>query len=285
MIPVTISNSKLVAQINPKGAELFSLKSIETNNEFIWQGNPEFWGKHSPVLFPIVGTLKNNCYSYNNKKFQLLRHGFARDNDFQVISQKQNQVQFSLKASLDTKKIYPFEFELILSYTLLENKLEIQYAVINNDKVPIPFSIGAHPAFALPLNFENYSLEFNQQEILKCYTLQDDLVSDTTLNIELKDKKLPLTYATFKNDTLIFKTLQSKEITVLENDKPILKVAFDDFKNLGIWTKVGAPFICIEPWLGYSDTIHSTGTIMEKDGIQIVKENKTFYCQYSIEIL
>jgi galactose mutarotase-like enzyme len=251
----------------------------------MWEGDPKYWGKHSPVLFPIVGTLKNNSYIYNDHNFQLLRHGFARDLTFQVFSQSINEVVFSLKSSEETKKVYPFEFELQISYTLLENKLVIKYSIINQDSIEIPFSIGAHPAFALPNNFENYSLEFNQQETLKCYTLENDLVSDTTFEIALNDKKMPLTYATFENDALIFKTLQSKEIAVLENNKPFLKIAFEDFENLGIWTKVNAPFICLEPWLGYSDTIHSKGTISEKEGIQFVKENAKYECQFSIEIL
>jgi galactose mutarotase-like enzyme len=281
----TISNSKLSAQIKSKGAELFSLKSIKNNQEYMWEGNPDYWGKHSPVLFPIVGTLKNNSYLYNENSFQLLRHGFARDSDFELISQKSDAVVYSLKASDDSKKIFPFEFELQLSYTLLENKLIIEYTIINKDTATIPFSIGAHPAFALPNNFENYSLEFESQETLKCFTLQDDLVSDTSFDIHLKEKKLPLTYSTFQNDAIIFKTLKSREITILENDVPKLKVAFEDFKNLGIWTKVNAPFICIEPWLGYSDTIHSNGNIFEKDGIQFVTENESFECGFSIEIL
>jgi galactose mutarotase-like enzyme len=282
---VTISNSKLSAQIHSKGAELFSLKSIATNQEYLWEGNPEFWGKHSPILFPIVGTLKNNTYTYNDQQFQLLRHGIARDLNFNLTHTTDNQAVFSLKASDATKKDYPFDFELQLTYTLLDTKLEFNYTIINNDKVPMPFSIGAHPAFALPNNFESYSLEFNQQETLKCFTLKNDLISDTIFDITLSNKKLPLTYSTFVNDALIFKTLQSRAITILENNKPLIKVAFDDFKNLGIWTKVGAPFICIEPWLGYSDTIHSNGNILEKEGIQVVKEKEHFECQFSIEIL
>jgi galactose mutarotase-like enzyme len=281
----TISNSKLTARLDYKGAELISLQSNENNQEYMWEGDPKYWGKHSPVLFPIVGTLKNNSYIYNDHNFQLLRHGFARDLTFQVFSQSINEVVFSLKSSEETKKVYPFEFELQISYTLLENKLVIKYSIINQDSIEIPFSIGAHPAFALPNSFENYSLEFNQQETLKCYTLENDLVSDTTFEIALNDKKMPLTYATFENDALIFKTLQSKEIAVLENNKPFLKIAFEDFENLGIWTKVNAPFICLEPWLGYSDTIHSKGTISEKEGIQFVKENAKYECQFSIEIL
>lgn len=282
---ITISNSKLTARLHYKGAELFSLQSNENNQEYMWEGDPKYWGKHSPVLFPIVGTLKNNSYTYKDHNFQLLRHGFARDLTFQVFSQSINEVVFSLKSSEETKKVYPFEFELQISYTLLENKLVIKYSIINQDSIEIPFSIGAHPAFALPNNFENYSLEFNQQETLKCYTLENDLVSDTTFEIALNDKKMPFSYATFENDALIFKTLQSKEIAILENNKPFLKIAFEDFENLGIWTKVNAPFICLEPWLGYSDTIHSKGTISEKEGIQFVKENAKYECQFSIEIL
>lgn len=282
---VTISNSILSAQIKLKGAELISLKSMQSNEEFIWEGNPSFWGKHSPVLFPIVGTLKNNSYNYNDEIYKLLRHGFARDVNFQLISSNTSSATFSLQSSEESKKVYPFEFELQIKYILLNNTLSIGYKVINFDEKDIPFSIGAHPAFALPAEFENYSLEFNKQETLKCFTLENDLVSDTTFEIELIHKKLPLTYSTFANDALIFKTLQSKEITLLEKNKPRLKVVFDRFENLGIWTKVGAPFICIEPWLGYSDTIHSSGKIMEKEGIQVVAKNNSFECEFSLEIL
>jgi galactose mutarotase-like enzyme len=282
---VTIFNSKLSAQIDCKGAELFSLKSIATNQEYMWEGDPKFWEKHSPVLFPIVGTLKNNTFTYNENQFQLLRHGLARNLNFSLIDATENQAVFSLQSSEETKKSYPFEFELQITYTLLDTKLELKYTIINNDKVAMPFSIGAHPAFALPNNFESYALEFDQQENLKCFTLENDLVSDNSFEIALENKKLPLTYSTFENDALIFKTLQSRVITILKNNKPILKVAFNDFKNLGIWTKVGASFICIEPWLGYSDTIHATGNLLEKEGIQFVAVNERFECGFSVEIL
>lgn len=282
---VTISNSKLSAQIYCKGAELFSLKSLDNNQEYMWEGNPKFWEKHSPVLFPIVGTLKNNSYTYNDKHFQLLRHGLARNLNFSLIHAADNQAIFSLQSSEETKKAYPFEFELQITYTLLDSKLELNYTIINNDKVAIPFSIGAHPAFALPNNFESYSLEFNQQETLNCFTLENDLVSDNSFEIALENKKLQLDYSIFENDALIFKTLQSRAITILENKKPLLKVAFNDFKNLGIWTKVGASFICIEPWLGYSDAVHATGNLLEKEGIQLVAVNERFECGFSVEIL
>ena len=281
----TISNVKLTAKINSRGAELFSLRNNDSNREYIWEGNPDFWPKHSPVLFPIVGTLKNNSYTFDEKEYQLLRHGFARDSEFKVIRQNDNEVTLSLYFNTETKKLFPFQFELFIKYSLFENELKISYGIANLDIIKIPFSIGAHPAFALPLAFENYSLEFESQEILKCYTLENDLISDSTFNIELDDKKMPLSYSIFENDALIFKKLNSKFITILENQKPLLKVLFSDFENLGLWTKPNAKFICIEPWLGYSDTIHSNGNLLEKEGIQFVNANESYDCNFSIQIL
>ncbi|WP_296151016.1 aldose 1-epimerase family protein [uncultured Flavobacterium sp.] len=280
---ITISNNMLTARINSKGAELNSLK--KENREYIWEGNPAFWGKHSPILFPIVGTLKDNSYTYNNQKFELSRHGFARDHEFKVIESSEDKVVFSLSSSEETLKVYPFKFELQVIYTLGKNQLHIQYKLINNDSSKLPFSIGGHPAFALPGKFEDYSLLFEKQEILKSYELENDLVSDKTRTFELGERQFLLNYATFENDALIFKSMESKSIEILENQKPLLRFSFKDFPNFGIWTKINAPFICLEPWLGYSDTFSSNGNLFEKEGIIILEENKTFEAGFTIEIL
>jgi len=283
-VKTSIKNSELNAIIHHKGAELISLKSND-NREYIWEGNPEFWGKHSPVLFPIVGTLKNNCYSYNDKKYHLLRHGFARDVNFELIKQTENQAIFSLKANDETKKVYPFDFELQLTYTLHKNKIVLTYTVINNDVVSIPFSLGAHPAFALPKSFENYALQFEKSEHLVSYQLDNDLLSNKTIEIQTSNGKLPLSYSLFEKDALIFKQLKSKKISIVENTTPILNLEFKDFPHFGIWTKNNAPFICLEPWLGYSDAITSSGNILEKEAIQMVGVNEIFECKFTIEIL
>jgi galactose mutarotase-like enzyme len=283
-LTTTISNSKLSASIKHAGAELISIKDNQ-NKEYIWEGNPDFWGKHSPVLFPIVGTLKNNTYTINDKEFQLPRHGFARDMEFELIDKTENKAIFSLKSSEETLKKYPFEFELQLIYTINEDSLSLEYNVINKSREKMPFSIGAHPAIALPKNFEDYAFEFEKEENLKYYLLENDLISSKTEILEAKDKIVPLNYELFKNDALIFKTLESKSLTILENSRPYIKVDFQDFPSLGLWTKENAAFVCIEPWLGYSDTDENSGDLYQKEGILILDENKNFTAKFTISIL
>ncbi|MFV8332425.1 aldose 1-epimerase family protein [Flavobacterium sp. GSP14] len=280
----TLKNNTLTAQIQHLGAELISLKSSQ-GKEYIWEGNPEFWGKHSPVLFPIVGTLKNNTFHHNEKNYHLSRHGFAREMEFQLIDSTENSATFSIQSSEETLKVYPFEFELHLIYTFEEMTLSIAYQVINMGSSKMPFSIGAHPAFALPNKFENYAVTFEKEESLEYYLLENDLISNKTKKLDAQNKQIPLTYELFKNDALIFKSIQSKSLTILENENPILRVHFEDFPSLGIWTKMNAPFICIEPWFGYSDTKENSGNLFEKEGIQVLESNATFHSKFSIEIL
>jgi galactose mutarotase-like enzyme len=283
ILTTTIKNSNLTAEINHLGAELYSLKN-NRNKEYIWEGNPDFWEKHSPVLFPIVGTLKNNSYQYNESKYHLSRHGFARDMEFELIDKKKNSATFSLKSSEETLKAYPFAFELQIIYTLEKNYLNIAYKVINKGIMPMPFSIGAHPAFALPGKFENYSVVFEKEEPLEYHLLENDLISEKTKKLEVLNKRMPLTYQLFENDALIFKKLKSNSLTILENENPVLRVNFADFPNLGIWTKKDASFLCIEPWFGYSDTQGSSGNLFRKEGIHILKSRKSFGAEFNIEI-
>jgi len=280
----TITNATLTAQIKHIGAELCSLKD-SWNKEYIWNGNPLFWGKHSPVLFPIVGTLKNNSYQYNGIEYQMSRHGFAREMDFELIDRKENSATFSLKSTDETLKKYPFDFELHLIYTLENNSLKIEYKVFNTNDKKMPFSIGAHPAFDLSGDFENYSLLFEKEEPVHYYLLEDGLISNSTNELPLNKNELQLNYTLFENDALVFKKINSKSITILENSKPFLKVSYSDFPDLGIWTPPNAPFICIEPWFGYSDTVDQFGNIFEKEGVQILEANSTFHSVFSIVII
>lgn len=275
----------LSATINHKGAELISLQSLTTKREYIWEGNPDFWGKHSPILFPIVGTLKNNSYQYKDKTYSLFRHGFARDFDFKIVTQEKDKVVFSLQNTFETFKIYPFQFELQLIYTLKKTELIVTYKVFNNSFETMPFSIGGHPAFALNGKFEDYTIQFESGEKLMSYALENDLLSDKKQSIQLKNNQLPLTYSLFEKDALVFKSLQSKQVQILENKTPILNFKFNDFPNFGIWTKLNAPFICLEPWSGYADTTSANGNILEKEGIQLLESNSYKDFNFSMEIV
>lgn len=280
----TISNSTLTASIKHTGAELFSLKD-NNGKEFIWEGNPDFWGKHSPILFPIVGTLKNNTYTVNDKEYQLSRHGFARDLEFQLVEKTGNSAVFSLESNTETLKKYPFEFELQLIYTIENTSLNIEYIVINKGDTKMPFSVGAHPAIALPQNFESYAFKFEKEETLKYNLLENDLISNKTEILKTTENVVPLNYKLFENDALVFKTLESNSLTILEGSKPYVQVNFEDFPSLGIWTKDQAHFVCIEPWFGYSDTSNNSGDLFKKEGILVLEADQTFHSQFSIKIL
>lgn len=219
------------------------------------------------------------------KKYNLSRHGFARDFEFEIIEKTDVSVIFSLKENDETLQKYPFHFELQIKYVLTENKLVIIYHIKNNSKAKMLFNIGAHPALSLPKNFTNYSLEFENQEELITHELENNLFSGATRTIALDKANLPFNYSLFEKDALVFKTLESKSVKILDNGNPFLKVNYEDFSSLGIWTVKNASFICIEPWIGFADDSSSNGNLFDKKNIQILEENSSFEASFSIEIL
>ncbi|WP_338378504.1 aldose 1-epimerase family protein [uncultured Flavobacterium sp.] len=270
------------ASINHFGAELETF--FKDNTNYIWTIDEHYWNKTSPVLFPIVGRLKNDSYTLNGKEYSLPRHGFARNFEFKVIEKSENMVVLSLMQNEETLKVFPYEFELQLKYVLEDNKLTISYLVINNSNKIMPFNIGAHPAFSIPTRFEDYSLQFNIDERFKTHHLENELFDGKSTLIESKNGLIPLKYSLFENDALVFKHLQSNEVNVLKNNNPYLKVSFDSFPFLGIWTKQNAPFICIEPWFGHADETTSDGNIHNKKSIQVLNSEAIFQCSFHIEI-
>jgi galactose mutarotase-like enzyme len=279
---ITIKDTNYSASINSKGAELFEFTKDNTN--YIWTVNEQFWNKTSPILFPIVGRLKNDSYTLNGIEYNLPRHGFARDCEFEVIHKKENEVVFSLRESEETLKMFPFEFELQITYTLVESKLTISYEVINHSENPMLFNIGAHPAFAMIGNFEDYSLQFNKDENFETHHLENELFNGKTTLVESHKGKIPLSYSLFKKDALVFKHLKSNEVSILRENCPYLKINFESFPFLGIWTKKDAPFICIEPWYGHADEKISNGNIYTKKAIQVLNPKENFKACFSIEI-
>jgi galactose mutarotase-like enzyme len=283
-----LKNNDLSVSINTLGAELFSILDSKTKVEYLWKGNPEIWGRQSPVLFPIVGRLKENSYESGGKKFSLPQHGFARDMEFKVKEETSDKIVFSLVYNEETLKKYPYKFELQISYSLIKRKLIVGYKVINQQETNLYFSIGAHPGFNCPLleteKFEDYYLEFSQQETLNLYTLNGGLVNKETVPYLNNEKKIPLSYDLFKNDALIFKNYQSDFISLKHKDKgEVFKFHFKGYPFLGIWSKPG-PFVCIEPWYGIADFINHNGLLEEKIGIQSIPSNGEFACEWAVEV-
>lgn len=282
---ITLQNQLISATIQSKGAELCSLKNANTHREFLWQADPAHWAKHAPVLFPIVGTLKNNSYLHQEKSYSLPRHGFARDREFSLLEQSETQAVFQLLSSESTLEVYPFSFDFRITYTLQANALITQYTIHNLGEDKMYYNLGAHPAFALPLAFSDYRLEFSKDSELIAHELEADLIGHTTHPVSLHNHNLPLAYSLFEKDALVFKRLESDLVTLFEKDQPILHVSFADFPNLGLWTKPQAPFICIEPWLGYADTVDASGVLNEKEGIQVLDARQQKSIQFTANIL
>lgn len=280
---ITITNQILTATINTVGAELVSLEKNQVN--YIWEVDENYWNKTSPVLFPIVGRLKNDVYTINGKEYTLPRHGFARNYEFQYELKSEHQVIFELESNAETKYNFPFDFKLFLAYTLIDSELIIEYFVRNISNETMPFSIGAHPAFAIEGDLSDYSLQFNQPDVLITHHLENENFNFETSVIESHSGKLDLKYELFANDALVFKSLESDEVILLHLDVPILKVNFDFFPYLGVWTKPNAPFLCIEPWCGVADNLVHDSNLLEKEGINLLPSNEDFLRAIRIEIL
>lgn len=286
-----IKNKFLKAKIKSFGAELNSLKKVDNDNlEYIWQGDNKYWARHSPILFPIVGRLKEDSYLYKNQKYTMTQHGFARDCEFEVMDKKEDFIEFKIKNDEKSLEIYPFLFELYLSYKLEKNLLIISYKVVNKSDGAMFFSIGAHPAFNWTLkdneNKEDYFLEFENIKNTKRYFLNDFGLIYKNEDLEIIDNKIPLNEKLFQNDALVFSDLNIQNIT-FKNSKNshFIKLNFEKFPYLGVWSKpTGCPFLCIEPWFGVADDIESNQNFEEKRGILELKNGEIFEASYSIEI-
>lgn len=278
----TIKNKNLTVKINPKGAELVSLFNRENQTEYIWSADPNFWGKSSPVLFPIVGSLKDNIYRYEGKEYSLPRHGFARDREFSVEKSSENSVTFLLTYDKNSLKIYPFKFEFRLIYTLIDNTLNVTYSVKNIGEREMYFSVGGHPAFAVPLsentNYDYYYLAFNKTENFKRWGLTTDgLIETQPSDFLINTNHLSLTKELFYDDAIVFKNLESTSV-ILKSDKIDQQLSFDfeGFSFLGIWAAKDANFVCIEPWCGIADAANHNQELVEKEGIICLTPNEVF---------
>ena len=282
----SINNSQIQIIVDTLGAELVSLS--KEGYEYMWSADARFWGRTSPVLFPIVGALKDNSYSYGGQRYQLPQHGFARDREFKLIAQEENRLSFLLCDDAKTRENYPFGFELSISYILDASSVTIEYKVKNSDNKTLYFSLGTHPAFALELNdtigMQEYSLVFTQKEDAQRLLLDGALIG---LQKEpcLQGKELQLYNGIFDKNALVFDSIVSNEVKLqCKKSTKSITVSYPNFPYIAFWSVPNAPYICIEPWEGIADSVNASGQLEEKRGIKTLEVNEEFVREMKIAI-
>lgn len=278
-----LSNGVISIEIAEHGAELKS--AVKDSREYMWCGDEKYWGRTSPVLFPNVGRLKDNKFISDGKVYQMGQHGFARDTDFVLLEKKDNAVSYILKSDENTLAKYPFEFDLIITYTIEKSVIKVNWTVINRGNATMSFSIGAHPGFNLK-DGDNYFKFDNTENIV--YNLIDEsgLYAADNKHILENDGFVKIENSMFDNDALIVENGQAREVSLCDGDKkPYVTVRFD-MPLFGLWSpvKMNAPFVCIEPWCGRCDRNDFEGEISERDYIINLETDNTFETGYEIEL-
>ena len=279
-----LENGIISIDIANHGAELKS--AVKDGFEYMWCGDEKYWARTSPVLFPIVGSLKDKEYKLDGKVYQMSQHGFARDCEFDLVDCDKTAATYILKENEETLAKYPFKFNLKIKYTLINNVIKIDWLVENNNDKVMSFSIGAHPAFNLKEG-DNYFKFDTDNDIV--YNLIDGngLYDKNSVHTLKNDGYVRITDDMFDNDALIVENSQAKEVIICDKNKTAyLKVKFSA-ELFGLWSpaKKKAPFVCIEPWYGRCDSNDFNGEFSQKDYIINLNLDQQFNASYEIELL
>ncbi len=286
---VKLENKKLLVEIAELGAEVTKIYDKEKNTEVLWDGNPKFWKRHSPILFPNVGKTWQNKVLISGEEYPAPSHGFARDSVFACVEHTADLARFLLFSSEKTREVYPYDFKLYVTYKLQGKELNVEWTVENCSQDTMYFTIGGHPAFkyADPSEKkEDYKLKFpGKQEIISSFL---DLTTGTTIPgkhyaLELQDEMCVLKEELFENDTLILDDNQVDEVWLCHKDgTPYVGVKCEGFPNFGIWSVKDSGFVCLEPWMGRCDESGFTSEISEKKNVNQVKAGEEFRKNYTI---
>lgn len=288
----TLENNNVKITADTFGGELNNLIGKKNNTEFLWSGDPTYWKYHAPILFPIVGKVNNGKYTVDGNTYELPQHGLARVREFNMIEKTDNSITFQLLSSEDTLKVYPYKFDLRITYKLVDNGVNVIYTVKNIDNKTINFSIGAHPAFMCPVDsnetLEDYYLELDQKETSEIMLLD---LSTGLFNGKreayLNDNNIiPLNKETFQRDALVFDDLKSTKVSIKsKNHNKSLTMDFTDFPYMAFWAPAtGAPFVCLEPWYGHADLLGFNDEFKNKAGIQTLNVDESFECNYILSV-
>ncbi|MGI8385207.1 aldose 1-epimerase family protein [Robertmurraya sp. P23] len=288
---ITIESEWLKVDIESHGAEVRRVKHKKNGLDYMWTGDNKYWGRVSPVLFPIVGRLKDDQYQVNGQTYKMSQHGFLRDVEFSVLEQTATNASFIFESAGRFSDVYPYEFKAIIRYILQDDSLSVHWEIVNENEKEMHFSIGAHPAFKIPLleneTIEDYHLHFTPaaDKNVREYELQNSLLHEKGSINDIGT--LPLTNSLFAHDALVFSNID--RITLVSNKSSHgVEVMFENFPFVGIWSKYIdedgsiAPFVCIEPWYGVADTYDTSGDFSEKFGNNMLEPGNTFHTEYSM---
>ncbi|WP_428030635.1 aldose 1-epimerase family protein [Ancylobacter sp.] len=271
--PVKLKSDFLDVEISAQGAEMVALRDRE-GRDLLWNGDPAFWTGRAPLLFPIVGRLPNDQLLHEGAVYPMAQHGFARRRAFTIEEATEREARLALHADDETLKQYPFQFSLTVTYTLVEATLTVAVEVANTGDVELPASVGFHPAVRWPLPYggtrADHRLVFEKAEVEAIHRPIGGLLSRETEANPAIDAILEPSDALFERDALIFLGLRSHHVRFGVPGEPGLEIAFPDMPDLGLWSKPGAPFLCIEPWAGYASPEGGPSEFTEKPGLSLI---------------
>ncbi|MFT4686610.1 MAG: galactose mutarotase-like enzyme [Neolewinella sp.] len=289
----SVENHRIRISVDQVGAELFSLINLDSGKEYMWQADPDIWGGHAPVLFPIIGKLKDGTTEIDGKQYAITKHGIVRNNeDLELYSHSEDRITFRLCSSEKTKKQYPYDFDFRITYRVRNAHVIVYHEIQNMSTEPMYFCLGGHPAFRVPLHdhdpYDAHFLRFEHDETSASHIVKEDgTLREVTRPVPWTEGNiLPLSHELFDNDALVFRDLNSRSV-VLESkiNGPLLKVDYAGWTHLGIWAKPNGDFVCIEPWMGLADFEDSDGAFKHKEGIIELAGNETYVMSFDIKVL
>lgn len=286
-----LENDFICAEVAEEGAELTSIYDKQNKTEVLWNGDPKYWKRHSPILFPNVGKAYQNTVRIQGIQYPTTKHGFARNSIFKCIRSKEDSASFLLHSNEETKEVYPFDFELHVTYTLVGKTVNVEWKVRNPSEEPMYFTIGGHPAICFEKPEEkkaDYCLKFPGKERLHYILVHPESGTgnmEEVYEMKLKDGMYPLSEEMFERDALIFDDTQVEEVWICKKDgSPYVGMSSEGFPSFGIWSMKEAPFVCLEPWAGRCDNHGFEGDISEKPGVNQLNGQDTFEKAYQIII-
>ncbi len=268
-----LSNGTLSATIKAEGAELCSLRDAG-GEEMLWQAAP-IWPRHAPVLFPIVGRLKNDTLRHEGKSYRLTQHGFARDRRFAWLNRSSTSCRLVLREDPETRAVFPFAFRLEIAFALDDDALETSFAVTNPGRGVLPVSLGGHPGFVWPLaegvNKSAHVLEFAMPESGPVRRLQQGLLLPDPQPTPIAGQTLKLDPDLFAADAIILEAPASNSVRFTAHGAPTVEVTWEGFRQLGLWSREGGDFLCIEPWYGTASPADFDGEFLDKPGLMLIQ--------------